>query len=109
MLDFYIVTETGEKEGLGGLSLNDVMWLAKFDVIKKGTTGLLADDGAETLPFYDDFELTPEVIERMYNKFKSRYEELSLVPGSNSHSLEKYKSIITVAVEKKRKVWAVSD
>jgi hypothetical protein len=41
MLDFYIIKESGEKEWLGGLSLNDVLWLGKFDVIKKGTTGLL--------------------------------------------------------------------
>jgi hypothetical protein len=49
------------------------------------------------------------VIEKIYEKFTTRYEELNLAPGFSSHSLERYKNIITVAAEKKYKLQAISD
>lgn len=91
MIYFYI----GENEELiTKLTLNDIQWLIKFNIIKKGLTGFLLHDSSETLPFFEDYILTYNNALSMNIYSKNTISKLLSTPGFHSEVLDKYCLII---------------
>ena len=98
MLYFY---KENTKELIETLSLEEIKWLIKFKIIKKGKTGFIKDDGPETLPFFDDYILTYQAALRM-KKFSSNIiEKFNTTEGFKSKEIEKFNNIINFLITNK--------
>ena len=91
------------------IELEEVVWLAKFGVIKEGETGLLEDDGPETLPYFDDFELSPSQVEAMLERFEEAASRLRSKPGFTSVALDKFEKILKRASQERCGLQAFCD
>jgi len=98
MLYFHI-RDTSEL--IASMTLDDIKWLTKFNIIKKGNTGLLEDDGVETLPFFDDYDLTYINALSMSAFSKDKIDKMKKIQGFQSETLDKFINILNVIIEDK--------
>jgi len=103
MLYFQIEGKTIET-----LDIKDIKWLVKMEVIKKGRTGLL-EDGVETLPFFDDYEISYKKIICMQSFSKKVIIKLKKTSEFRSKSLDKFCKIIDTCICKKKPVSVTCD
>ena len=68
--------------------------LVKMGLLRPGTTGSLADDGAEILPLFDDFELTVEHQRSMYAFAEAKRQELLKIPGFQSALMTRFLDLL---------------
>jgi len=106
MLDFYL-KENGKL--ITELSLNDIIWLSKFKVIKEGRTGLLKEDGVETLPFFDDYELSYNNALVMNDYSQKAIFKLLSTSGFKSDALDKFNLIINTIITTKKTIKVICD
>jgi len=106
MLDF-ILKENGKL--ITGLSLDDIKWLSKFKVIKEGTTGFLKEDGVETLPFFEDYELNYTSAIAMNEYSQKAISQLLSTSGFQSDALDKFNLIINTVLTTKKTIKVICD
>jgi len=66
-----------------------------------GTTGLLEDDGVETLPFFDDYDIEYNDALLMRQFAENALNNINAIQGFKSGSLDKFLVIINTIIEKK--------
>jgi len=98
MLYFY---KENTRELIETLSLEEVKWLVKFNIIKQGKTGFKEDDGVETLPFFDDYILTYQDALNMKEFSNNQINEMNRQEGFNSKEIKKFNNIINFIIENK--------
>jgi hypothetical protein len=91
------------------LSLDDIKWLCKFKIIKKGNTGFVEEDGVESLPFFDDYELTYMNGLAMHNYSEKVIFKLLSTPSFESETLNKFNLIIALLLDKKKVLQVMCD
>ena len=94
---------------LYGLSLNDVIWLSKFKVIKEGSTGFVKDDGVETLPFFEDYELNYTNAVAMNDYSQKAISKLLSTAGFQCNALDKFNLIMNTILTTKKTVKVICD
>lgn len=103
MLEFYLNVSDSDgalsNKAICEFSLQEIKWLSKFGVIKNGKTGLLEDDGPETLPFFDDYILEIKHIQSMRARFLKRSKELGSASGFNSSAMNKLGTMLEQAID----------
>jgi hypothetical protein len=97
MLYFNLV---GNNEIIAKLTLEELEWLTRMNVIRDCTPAYSAGDDPdpETLPPFDAFELTLENIVSMKQFSAPRIEEMNMVPGFGSVTVDKFVLIIETAL-----------
>ena len=75
MLDFYFIDPKLDlpyygAEGIrvGGLRLDDAKWLHQHNLVKPFSNETYNEHEMESIPFFSDFQLTLEEIQRMLEK-----------------------------------------
>lgn len=91
------------------MTSDDIIWLKKFNFIKDSSTGLLEDDGVETLPFFDDYDIGYNDALFMRQFAKNELNKINKIQGFKSVSLDKFLVIINTIIEKKITLNVVCD
>ena len=97
MLYFYLKES---KELFETLALDDIQWLSKFNFVKKGKTGFVEDDGVESLPFFEDYEITYMQALLMKEYAKENTKGLNL----QSETIDKFYNILNTSIEKRKTI-----
>lgn len=96
-------------EYLGQLDMEELSWLQRKGFIKTGETGHFPDDPIESLPYFDDVILTHDQVKFIKRKFDSKLEEMLIIPGFKSETVEKLNEILTKAFVEKQGISTLAD
>jgi hypothetical protein len=95
MLDFYLTEEGRVPDNqdalqfVGGLTLDDCQWLAKFGFVEDGV-----------FSFFDDSWLPPADVQAALKVLIQRQDESRQTPGFSSPAVERLRKILTSAVDR---------
>jgi len=102
---YFNLKDTGEQ--IEVLSLENIQWLSKFHVIKQGSTGFLENDGVETLPFFDDYEITYDNAVSMYNFSNKTIIKMKSDTSFKSEAIDKFCNILKTIMQTKKSLQVI--